>query len=250
MDSFILALQFLTRLPININIDVKEDSFAKGVVYFPIVGLIVGLINALTYFLASYILDGFFPIVCTLLANICVTGALHLDGLADTCDGIFSARKRERMLEIMKDSRIGTNGALAIAFDLLLKGAILYSIPEGSIFWVLALTPAAAKTILPVLMKLSVYARAEGGMGALYLGKQGWGRTAGAAIIGGVLQFAVFGLTGLGAIALTLFAGLAFRSYIYSKLQGMTGDTIGAGNEVMEVAYLLFFALLWRYLTI
>jgi adenosylcobinamide-GDP ribazoletransferase len=250
MGSLILTIQFLTRLPININISPKEDSFSKGIIYFPVVGIIVGLISALTYMLAEYILDGFFPIVCTLFANILITGAMHLDGIADTSDGIFSARKRDRMLEIMKDSRIGTYGVVAIAFDLMFKAAILTTIPKVSILWILVMTPAASKTILPLLMKLSVYARTEKGMGALYLGKQTWRRTAVAMLIGVLMQYVVFGLRGLAAISLILFVGLIFRRYIYSKIQGMTGDTIGAASELMEIVYLLFFALLWRYLPV
>lgn len=250
MGSFVLAIQFLTRLPINIKVNIEDDSFAKGVIYFPIVGLIVGLINAFIYLLASYILDGLFPIVCTILANICITGAMHLDGLADTCDGIFSARKRDRMLEIMKDSRIGTNGALAIAFDLLLRVSILFSIPKQSIVWVLILAPVSSKLVLPLLSKLSVYARAEGGMGALYVGKQTWNRTIGAVIIGALINYTVFGLAGLSAIAVVLVIVGLYRLYIYSKLQGMTGDTLGAASELAEVTFLLFFAVLWRYIAV
>lgn len=246
MGSFILVIQFLTRLPINIEIKVKDDSFAKGVIYFPIVGLIIGLINAFVYLLASYALDGLFPIVCTILANICITGALHLDGLADTCDGIYSARKRERMLEIMKDSRIGTHGALAIAFDLLLRLAILSNIPKHSIAWVIALTPVASKMVIPLLSKLSVYARAEG-MGGLYIGKQTWGRTIGAVIIGVIIQLSVFKLQGLAAAAAVFVVIGLYRLYIYSKIQGMTGDTLGAASEIAEITFLLFFAVLWRY---
>lgn len=250
MRSFVLAIQFLTRLPINIKVNIEDDSFAKGVIYFPIVGLIVGLINACIYLLSSYILDGLFPIVCTILSNICVTGAIHLDGLADTSDGIFSARKRDRMLEIMKDSRIGTNGAIAIAFDLLLRLSILSHIPEQNIVWVLLLTPVSSKLVLPLLSKLSVYARAEGGMGALYMGKQTWSRTIGAVIIGAVIHYAVFGLKGLAAIAVVLVIVGLYRLYIYSKLQGMTGDTLGAASELAEITFLLFLAVLWRYVAV
>jgi len=249
MDSFILAIQFLTRLPINKQVNAEGDSFAKGVIYFPIVGLIVGLIDAFVYILTSYVLDGLFPIVCTVLANICVTGAIHLDGLADTCDGIFSARKRDRMLEIMKDSRIGTHGALAIAFDLLLRVAILYSIPKQNIFWVLALAPAAAKMAIPLLSKVSVYARPEG-MGGLYIGKQTWTRTIGAIIIGALIQYLVFGLAGLVAVAVMFIVIGLYRLYIYSKIQGMTGDTLGAASELGEVIFMLFFAVLLRYAAI
>lgn len=250
MDSFILALQFLTRLPVNLKIDIKEDSFAKSVAYFPIVGLIIGLLNALVYIISSYISDGAFSILCAILSNICFTGALHLDGLADTCDGIYSSRKREKMLEIMKDSRIGTNGTIAIVFDIAFRTAILLSVPRQSVTLILVLMPIASKTILPLIMKLSVYARAEGGMGQFFIGKQTWGRTLAAILAGGTLHYLGLGIIGLVIVTITAVIGLLFRVYIYSKLQGMTGDTLGAASEVMEIMHLLIFASYWRYLAL
>jgi adenosylcobinamide-GDP ribazoletransferase len=244
----ILAIQFLTRIPININIETKENSFAESVVWFPIAGLLIGAFNALVYWLFSMVLPGILPIVSTVLANVCITGALHVDGLADTCDGIFSARKKERMLEIMKDSRIGTNGALAIIFDVFIRVAILTSIPSGRIGWVVLTAPIASKSLLPFIMKLSVYARAEGGMGGLFLGKQNWSRTLIAFIIGMLITWTTLGFVGLAAFTGAMLAVLLFRSYIYSKIQGMTGDTVGASNEIAEAVFLLTAAIIWRQL--
>jgi adenosylcobinamide-GDP ribazoletransferase len=244
----ILAIQFLTRIPININIETKENSFAESVVWFPIAGLLIGAFNALVYWLFSMVLPGILPIVFAVLANVCITGALHVDGLADTCDGIFSARKKERMLEIMKDSRIGTNGALAIIFDVFIRVAILTSIPSGRIGWVVLTAPIASKSLLPFIMKLSVYARAEGGMGGLFLGKQSWSRTLIAFIIGMLITWTTLGFVGLAAFAGAMLAILLFRSHIYSKIQGMTGDTVGASNEIAEVVFLLTAAIIWRQL--
>lgn len=248
MKSLILAIQFLTRVPININIDTEENSFADSVLWFPVVGLIIGAFNALVYFALAKVLDGMLPIVCAVLANVCITGALHLDGLADTCDGIFSARKKERMLEIMKDSRIGTNGALAIVFDVVIRIAILLSVSSDKVIWLIFAAPIASRALMPLLMKLSVYARAEGGMGGLFLGKQSWSRTLIAFVAGMLIVWLLLNFWGLASFAGAMLAIILYRSYIYSKIQGMTGDTIGAGNEIAEIVFLLAAAIIWRQL--
>jgi adenosylcobinamide-GDP ribazoletransferase len=248
MKNLILAIQFLTRIPIDIKVEVKENSFAESVLWFPAAGLLIGTFNALIYWLSSMLLGGIFPVVCTVLANVCITGGLHVDGLADTCDGIFSARKRDRMLEIMKDSRIGTNGALAIVFDMLVRIAILVSVPSEKVVWLIFMAPIVSKALLPLIMKLSVYARAEGGMGGLFLGKQKWSRTIIALTAGLMITWFAIGIVGLASFAITLLVVVLFKSYIYSKLQGMTGDTIGAANEIAEVVFLLVAATLGRQL--
>lgn len=112
----------MTRIPVNVDLgEVKDEDMHKGFLYYPVVGLILGLCDMAVFLLVSLILPEVFGILFAMLANLCLTGAFHLDGLSDTADGIYSARTRERMLEIMKDSRIGTNGAVAMCFDLALK---------------------------------------------------------------------------------------------------------------------------------
>lgn len=246
MKSLILAIQFLTRIPININIETEEDSFADSVLWFPAVGLIIGAFNALVYFLSAMVLDGMLPIVCAVLANVCITGALHVDGLADTCDGIYSARKKEKMLEIMKDSRIGSNGTIAVVFDILIRIAILLSISSDKVIWLIFAAPIASRALIPLLMKLSVYARAEGGMGGLFLGKQSWSRTLIAFAAGMLLVWFSLNFVGVASFAVAMLIIILYRSYIYSKIQGMTGDTLGAGNEIAEIVFLLAAVIIWR----
>ena len=117
MRYFLITLQFLTRIPANKDLKASEEDFAKGIAYFPIVGLIIGVFNLTVLITASKVLGGVFPVICCLIAGTAITGGIHVDGLADTCDGIFSSRSRDRMLEIMRDSRIGTIGTIEILFD-------------------------------------------------------------------------------------------------------------------------------------
>lgn len=121
MKRLLFTIGFMTRIPIPFQMEMKEGDMEKGFVYFPIVGMIIGLVDMAVYLLFSKLLPEPMAIMLALLANLCVTGAFHLDGLCDTVDGIYSARTRERMLEIMKDSRIGTNGGIALVLDLAMK---------------------------------------------------------------------------------------------------------------------------------
>ncbi|HYH01828.1 MAG TPA: adenosylcobinamide-GDP ribazoletransferase, partial [Bacillota bacterium] len=105
MKLFLIMLQFFTRIPLPLEVAVNPADFPRGVRYFPLVGLIIGFLDALVFWLLTLGLDKSIAVVGVVLFNSCLTGALHLDGLADTCDALFSARDRERMLEIMKDSR-------------------------------------------------------------------------------------------------------------------------------------------------
>lgn len=246
MKVFILTLQFLTRLPLNINLKVTEEDFAKGVVYFPIAGLVIGFFNLFVYYFADLVIEGIFPLICAVLANIVITGGLHLDGLADTCDGIFSARDKQRMLEIMKDSRIGTNGGIALIMDLLFRVGVLYNLPKEVIYFSLLLAPVVGRTTLVIIMKISRYARSNG-MGGLFIEKQTFTRTSLGAIIGLILSYIIMQYRGLLIYTMAVITGLIFRSYIYNKIDGMTGDTVGATNEIVELVAFVCIAVVWRY---
>ncbi len=247
MKTFILTLQFFTRIPIHAEIAAEEGDFAKGIVYFPVVGLIIGSFNLLIYKAAELIAGGLFPAVCCLLANTAITGALHLDGIADTCDGIFSSRSRDRMLEIMRDSRIGTNGTLAILFDVLLRLALLNSMGGTPVMLSILLAPVIAKTLVVLLISISIYARPGQGMGTLFLGKLSTARTMAAYAIGAGLTLIFLKLWGLVVLLACMIICLGFKQMVYVKIQGMTGDTLGAANEVIEIAVLIAMVMIGRF---
>lgn len=242
MRIFIFTLQFLTRIPINADLKATEEDFSKGVVYFPVAGLVIGSFNLLVLVLASKLLGGIFPLVCCCLAGTAITGALHVDGLADTCDGIFSSRTRDRMLEIMRDSRIGTNGVIAIAFDYMLRISLLMLLFGKGLYLAVLLSPVMAKTLMVLLMKTSVYARSGPGLGKLYMEKQTTEATVIALIVGLAIVAGFMGLLGIAISVVCALLCLLYKSFIYSKLQGMTGDTLGAANELLEIAFILLTA--------
>ncbi|MGE5613890.1 MAG: adenosylcobinamide-GDP ribazoletransferase, partial [Bacillota bacterium] len=112
MRRFILMLQFLTTLPVKINVKAGREDFGKGLVLAPLVGLVVGALTAGFNYLFGILFPPLVTAVLTVAVYILLTGGLHLDGLGDTADGIFSNRPAERVLEIMKDSRVGTNAVI------------------------------------------------------------------------------------------------------------------------------------------
>lgn len=129
MKSLLFAFQFLSRVPIKINIDLNKSVIEKAILFFPIVGLFLGIINYITIILFNYLkVDPIIISFILLAQNQIYTGAMHLDGLSDYFDGIFSNRPKERIIEIMKDSHIGVFGSVSIFFLLLGKLIALRSI--------------------------------------------------------------------------------------------------------------------------
>ncbi len=118
MKRFISILQFMTRIPININVGFDEE-FHKTLSYFPLVGLVLGVLELLIGKISLMIFDPFITSLIITLSAVILTGGLHIDGLGDTFDALYSYRDKEKMLEIMKDSRLGTNSLLAVMFLLL-----------------------------------------------------------------------------------------------------------------------------------
>lgn len=244
IKRFLLTLGFMTRIPVNVDLgEVKNEDMYKGFLYYPVVGLVIGLFDMAVYLLVTLVLPETFGIIFALLANFCVTGAFHLDGLSDTADGIYSARTRERMLEIMKDSRIGTNGAIAMCFDILLKFA---GLSYCDLKWLMILMmPVAGKMVQGAIVYKAVYPR-KTGIG-IYVGTVSKGTVIGTVILGLLAMTAAFSWWGiLMFAALYLFAWL-FRVYITGKIGGITGDVMGAGSELSEVLLVLLVLVITRF---
>ncbi|MEE1312655.1 MAG: adenosylcobinamide-GDP ribazoletransferase [Lachnospiraceae bacterium] len=241
LKGFRLTLGFLTRIPVRIDWDVKEGELEKGIIYFPVVGIVLGVFCAMVYSCAHRVFPMEIAILFGMLTLVFLTGAFHVDGLADTADGIYSARSREQILEIMKDSRVGTNGVIAILFDFTFRYGGLWM--AGHFFnrplWlVFLLLPVAGKMVQGIVGYKAVYARKEG-LG-LFIGTLDGMRTFICSLLGNFILTVGFGLYGfLASLAVFLLIFL-FRKYIERILGGLTGDIMGAANEVAEIGFLLF----------
>lgn len=174
IKSFFATLSFMSRLPVPARWSqgLEIDQYERGIVTFPLVGFLLGAIAGLVM-LALHAWCGL-PLAAlfAVLALALLTGGFHLDGLADTCDGIFSARRRERMLEIMRDSRLGTHGGLALIFVLVAKVFVIseLALRGTSMLAALAAACAVARGMSVLLMYRQRYAR-EQGLGNVFIGK-------------------------------------------------------------------------------
>jgi len=238
LKRLIIQLQFMTSFPIPIKINYDKIEFAKGIVLSPIVGLYVGLFLILTYFLLNLFQNDLITSIFIVFIWILITGGLHLDGLADTSDGIFSYRTKERILEIMKDSRIGTNGSIGIIVAVIFKFVLVYSIINFDIVRYLLVVPVIARANIVLSGGISSYAREEDGMGKGITEFSGLKQIIIVFLIcfvicGIILQFFAIPLI----IASVIFC-LLFTLFVKSKIGGVTGDIFGAIIEMSEIVVL------------
>jgi adenosylcobinamide-GDP ribazoletransferase len=237
--GFAAAMAFFTRLPV----DPRARSgwrLADSAWAFPLVGAGIGAVAALAFLLAQLLGLGSWPAgLLAVLASVGTTGALHEDGLADTADGLFGGHDREAKLAIMRDSRQGSFGVLAIVLSVLLRAAALATIGDV-IHAGLALIAAhaASRAALPGVMWALPPARADG-LGAT-AGMPGTAGVAAAAAIGAVVALTALGpLRGLTALCPTGLVIFAATRFVRRQLGGYTGDVLGAIEQIGEIVMLL-----------
>ncbi|MBI4650053.1 adenosylcobinamide-GDP ribazoletransferase [Candidatus Desantisbacteria bacterium] len=237
MTLFLIAFQFLTILPIKIKSELKDADFGKSIIYFPLVGLAIGaLLASITLF--SNFLPNMVMAAIIILLSVIITGAIHLDGFIDTCDGLYGFRTKERSLEIMRDSHVGAMGIIGIVVLMLIKFSILVSYLPLNLWKYLILMTTFARWTQVLSCFTSDYARKDGkGKNFIkYCGKKEF-------LIGTVFTFAIFlllkGIWGIILLSLSTIFILLIITYIKKKINGMTGDTIGAVSEMAEVVILL-----------
>ena len=242
-DSIKTALGFLTRLPVKDN-EIKSDShFGKSINNSILVGIIIGVLLALVYFVGLLFSGRLLSSTIVVVMYIIITGGLHLDGLGDTFDGIFSNRDKARMLEIMKDSSVGTFALLAIVGYFFLMVVSINDLIWLDAIRAAILFPVAGRYIMYYNFCKYDYARKEG-MGKLffeYADKENFKTITGIVLI----LFFVISIKMLIPFGIAFGLNVLFSNYISSKIDGLTGDSIGATLEVTQVVFLLFCGLLF-----
>ncbi|TCO66322.1 adenosylcobinamide-GDP ribazoletransferase [Caldanaerobacter subterraneus] len=245
LKALILSIQFMTGIPIPINIDVKEDKIYKIASYFPVVGLLIGGILYIAYLLLKDLFSR--EIVMTFLVafSYILTRGMHIDGLADTFDGLFSNKDREKIIEIMKDSRLGTNGVLALVFMVILKILFLSDIRQSLLFSALLVSPVIARLSVVFSIAISKSARGGKGLGGLLLERAGLREFVIALLISTIAGYFVMPLKDLALLyVISLSFTYLISKYISKKIGGMTGDTLGAVNEFVELIAFIYFSIL------
>jgi adenosylcobinamide-GDP ribazoletransferase len=238
---FLLALQFLTRLPVRID-HFDPDELAASPRWYPGVGVVVGAMAALTCVGAELVWP---PLIAAMLAvavGVLVTGGLHEDGFADACDGLGGGRTRERALEIMRDSRIGSYGAIGLVLMLGARVAVLAALPSGAVAWALVAGHVGSRASMLWVMQVLPYARKDGAGSAVAGGLDAHGQrvaavTTGIALLLGLLVLPVHSLIlGLGGLVL---GHVAMRRRFAARLGGYTGDCLGAVQQCSEIGFYL-----------
>ena len=237
INQFLLALSFLTRLPIGKR-DFVGLKLANSAWAFPLVGAIVGAWGWAVY--ASSLSIGISPIISAWLAifsQIILTGGLHEDGLADTADGLASGRNQEQKLAIMRDSRIGSYGVVALLIAISLRANAIAIFPAHSLLFFMA-AGATSRALMVILMRGSANARKDGLSASA-------GRPTGKQTIFSLLVgfFSLFIATSfLKAIFCVIIIAIIFfviREITRKNFGGITGDVIGASQQIIEVALLI-----------
>lgn len=235
------AVMFLTRLPIRPQANPPDDQLARAARMFPVAGLIVGLIAGCVWGVALQFVGSGIAAGLALATGILLTGALHEDGLADTCDGIGGGATRERALEIMRDSRIGAFGAIGLVFSIGLRWTALAVLTPWAGFAALIAVHVIGRTMIVAALAATEYAREDG----TARGVAGGVDPGEAAIAFGLMFILVCmfaGWAGFYAICLGGLAGALTIAFLVRKLGGYTGDGLGAVEQVTEIAALVTLA--------
>jgi adenosylcobinamide-GDP ribazoletransferase len=234
------AFAFLSRFPFRQGFEAGPSDVARGAWAFPLAGAAIGAAAGLVIAGAGSLLTTPAAAALGVVAAVLLSGGLHLDGLADSADGL-GGRTREEALRAMRDHAVGAYGATAIGLDLILRTALLAALLDDGAATVVAASIAAGAisraAVLPLPLVLP-YAQPVRGAGAALSAGGGWGRALAALAIALAISVASAGIAAIAclgvAAAVVILAGLHFRR----RLGGITGDTLGAGVELVELACL------------
>ena len=238
MRLILIAFQFLTIIPLPFRFHCEKEDLGRSTAFFPVVGLAIGGMLLLVNWLASpwVVRPLCDALLITLLALL--TGALHLDGLADVCDGLAARGGRERFLAVMKDSQVGAVGAVGLVLGVLLKWQALAAVPMELKWQALLLFPALARFGQVLTMTGARHARQDG-LGAAFTEGAGWTPLLLAFATTASASFYLLGLNGLIAVGAVCMLVVAGRTFFQRKLGGLTGDTIGCISELNEITALI-----------
>jgi adenosylcobinamide-GDP ribazoletransferase len=245
LQLFGLALQFMTRLPIRWDLPYSDDLALRAAKYYPLVGAVVGGLGALVYVLASIGLSSLPAALLAVATTVILTGAFHEDGLADAADGLVGGASRDRALEIMRDSRVGSYGALALVLMIGLKVSLLAELSVWQGAMALIATHVLGRMAAVHVIATTRYARSSGMKFAIpRMTRDGYRVALATSVLALILLVVSLGLgTALAAFSGAVLLAQGMRYYALQKLGGYTGDILGAVEQMGELGVLLAVAL-------
>lgn len=236
------AVMFFTRLPLPRSIDVGAADLRGAITYFPLCGAGVGAFAALVWWLAALVWPASVAAGLALVAGAVFTGALHEDGWADVCDGFGGGHTKERILEIMKDSRIGAYGVLGLVLLLGLKWQVLAALPRAFVPAALVAGHALSRGLAATLMAKLDYARAEGPSKAraLVVRLGGWRLVF--VVTTALVPLALLPARAWWGVAALVVVRFALARWFRQRIGGYTGDCLGAAQQLGELVFFLVLA--------
>lgn len=249
LDSLILFSQFFTKLNIPISVDDATNKFKTSIQYITFFSFLLGCIEGLIFWGFSYVFPLWFAWILYWITDGLLTGGFHLDALADTADGFFSSRSADKIFIIMKDSRLGTMGSLALLYYYLLVISLgIIIIPFLNLFHMVLLTVCLTmitKTGLSLLFYKMVYPGNKNGLSNIWLGIKTW-RIAVAQIFSIIVITICFSWQGLVSYAIILLTAIFYRRKVTRVLGGTPGDTLGAFASLSPLIFLFTLTILMR----
>ncbi|MCK5135218.1 MAG: adenosylcobinamide-GDP ribazoletransferase [Bacteroidales bacterium] len=240
LKIFFTALMFFTRIPVPKSTGFSPENLNKATRYFPLIGIIVGGAGALVFLAAHQLLSVHIAILISIITMILLTGAFHEDALADFCDGFGGGYTKEKILAIMKDSRIGTYGAVGLILLLLAKFLLLAEFNPSQIPLILIAAHALSRVNPVILIFTSKYTGDENNSKSKPVGQKSSITTLILAVIFGLLPLVFISPH---IIPFLIFAYalifIYFRHYVHKKVGGYTGDVLGALQQFSEVGFYL-----------
>ncbi len=245
MKGFLAALQFLTIVRVSRGLDITGEDLGRSMSYYPVVGFLIGLTLVAVRFVFSLFLPSPLVDILVVVALVILSGALHLDGFADTIDGLAGGRDREKILAIMRDNKIGSFAVVGLILLLILKVSALMEVPAEIKNTALMIMPVLGRWSTVQLASGFGYARSGNGTALVFTRFAGRKEYVISTLITAVILVGLFQLKGLVIMllvaAVTLLLGLFFKR----RIGGVTGDIMGAACELSEVIILLMICALF-----
>ncbi|MGL5150868.1 MAG: adenosylcobinamide-GDP ribazoletransferase [Clostridium sp.] len=238
-ENLLLMIQLLTRIPINKNLPCENDDFKRGGSFFFVIGIIIGVVQLTIFEILTPFLSLDMIVIILIIIEVIITGGFHIDGLGDTCDGFFAFKGKEKIIDIMKDSRIGTFACIAIIIDLGIKFIGYKEIILSFGSFVILIIPIISRVAISLISYIGKPAK-ENGTGNLFINTM----KLSSVIINflGFIVISIFILPIRRVIIVlmgVIIMVIGFNKYCCNKINGITGDSLGAMNEIAIIGVMV-----------
>ncbi|MGL4773977.1 MAG: adenosylcobinamide-GDP ribazoletransferase [Clostridium sp.] len=239
-ENFLLMLQLMTRIPLNMNLPCEVSDFKRGGYFFSLVGLVIGMIQYGVFLLFDGSFDYNVLVIFIIIIEVFITGGFHIDGLGDTCDGFFAFKGKDKIIDIMKDSRIGTFACIGICLSFMIKYVgyeYIISLYGGASIIFIPMISRAGISLISYIGKPAK----ENGTGNLFINTMGISQVIFNSFVTVIVGYLIFGgVKTLMVFLLSLIIVILFNGYCNRKINGITGDSLGATNEIVMMVVLIF----------